>query len=99
MSRTPAHARWSTHTSSDRSSKYGIQPIWPSEYASLSNGYCTSLPEKSQSLIDAIALLKLSVAATACGASADVAGIRDDEPMCMLIRVPVSSHTAKKGSQ
>ena len=32
---------------------------------------------------DAIALLKLSVAATATGASADVAGIFDDDPMCM----------------
>src|SRR3954469_25919875 len=99
MSRTPAQARWSTHTSSDRSSRYGIQPICPSEYASLSFGNCTSLPEKSQSLIDAIALLKLNDAATAVGASPEVAGIRDDEPMCMLITVPVSSHTAKNGSQ
>src|SRR6476661_4312749 len=99
MSRTPAHARWSVHTSSDRSSRYGIQPICPSEYASLSFGNCTSLPENSQSLIEAIALLKLSVAATAVGASPEVAGMRDEDPMCMLITVPVSSHTAKNGSQ
>src|SRR3954468_12265254 len=99
MSRTPAHARGSRHTSSLRSSRYGIHPIWPSEYASLSFGNCTSLPENNQSLIDAIALLKLNVAATAVGASPDVAGIRDDEPMCMLTTVPVSSHTAKNGSQ
>src|SRR3954470_1809605 len=99
MSRPPAHARWPTHPSSARSSRYGIHPICPSEYASFSFGNCTSLPENSQSLIDAMALLKLSVAATAVGASPDVAGIRDDEPMCMLITVPVSSHTAKNGSQ
>ena len=41
----------------------------------------------------------MSVAATATGASADVAGIRDDEPMCMLIVVCVSSQAAKNGSQ
>ncbi len=57
------------------------------------------MPEKSQSLIDAMALLKLSVAATATGASADVAGIRDDEPMCMQITVWVSWQAAMNGSQ
>ena len=35
-----------------------------------------------------MALPKLSVAATATGASADVAGIFDDEPMCMHTTVP-----------
>ena len=35
-----------------------------------------------------MALLKLSVAATATGASAEVAGIFDDEPMCMQTTVP-----------
>ena len=43
------------------------------------------MPLNSQSLSEAIALLKLRVAATAGGASADVAGMRDDEPMCMQI--------------
>ena len=46
-----------------------------------------------------MALPKLSVAATATGASAEVAGILDDEPMCMQTTVPVSSQAAKKGSQ
>src|SRR5436190_18618960 len=98
-SRVCCQPSWCSHTVSARSSTYGIQPICPSEYASFSFGNCTSLPENSQSLIDAIALLKLNVAATAVGASADVAGIRDDDPMCMLMTVPVSSQTAKNGSQ
>ena len=46
-----------------------------------------------------MALPKLSVAATATGASAEVAGIFDDEPMCMHTTVPVSSQAAKNGSQ
>src|SRR5919106_445400 len=98
MSRTPPQARCSSHTVSARSRMYGIQPICPSLYASLSSGNWTSLPENSQSLIDAIALLKLSVAATPVGASGDVAGILDDDPMCMLIVVCVSSHAARNGS-
>ncbi len=57
------------------------------------------MPENSQSLIDAMALLKLSVAATPVGASGEVAGMRDDDPMCMLIVVCVSSQAAKNGSQ
>ena len=46
-----------------------------------------------------MALLNDSVAATATGASAEVAGIREDEPMCMQITVWVSWHAAKNGSQ
>ena len=48
---------------------------------------------------DDIALPKLNVAATATGASAEVAGIFDDDPMCMHTTVPVSAHAAKNGSQ
>src|SRR3954471_16288672 len=58
-----------------------------------------SLPENSQSLMDAMALLKLSVACTAAGASGDADGIDDDEPMCMLIHTSLASHAAKNGSQ
>ena len=46
-----------------------------------------------------MALPKLRVAATATGASADVAGIFEDEPMCMQTTVPVSAQAAKNGSQ
>src|ERR1700734_2486575 len=56
-------------------------------------------PEKRKSHKEDMALPKLSVAATATGASAEVAGILDDDPMCMHTTVAVSSHAAKKGSQ
>src|ERR1700722_17277444 len=56
-------------------------------------------PENKKSHSDDMALPKLSDAATATGASAEVAGIFDDEPMCMQPTVPVSSQAAKKGSQ
>ena len=51
------------------------------------SGNRTSTPENRKSVSDAIALPKLSVAATAAGASADVAGICDDDPMCMQTTV------------
>src|SRR5215471_17785999 len=98
MSFTPPHARCSRHTSSARSSTYGNQPIWPSEYASFNSGKRTSTPEKRKSESDAIALLNDKVAATATGASPEVAGICDDEPMCMQTTVCVSWHATKNGS-
>src|SRR4051812_22097507 len=78
---------------------YGIHPICPSLYASRRPGRRTSTPEKRKSDSDDMALPKLRVADTAVGASVEVAGICDDEPMCMQTRVPVSSHAAKNGSQ
>ena len=63
------------------------------------SGWRTSTPENRKSVIDDIALPKLSVAATAGGASADVAGICDDDPMCMHTSVSVSAHAWKNGSQ
>src|SRR6476646_8738449 len=77
---------------------YGSHPIWPSEYASLSWGNFTSTPENRKSERLAIALPKLRLAATATGASADVAGIFELEPMCMQTTFCVSWHAAKKGS-
>src|SRR5262245_21012807 len=41
----------------------------------------------------------VSVEPTAGGASFDVDGILDDEPMCMHATVPVSAHARKNGSQ
>src|SRR5580658_8181334 len=57
-----------------------------------------STPEKRKSVSDDMALPKLKVAATATGASAEVAGIFDEDPMCMHTTVLVSSQAAKKGS-
>src|SRR5215831_13034545 len=51
-----------------------------------------------KSTIDDIALPNVSVEPTAGGASADVDGIFDDEPMCMLTTTPVSAQAAKNGS-
>src|SRR5262249_475720 len=41
----------------------------------------------------------VSVELTMNGASGDVAGMRDDDPMCMQTTVPVSSHAWNSGSQ
>src|SRR6478672_68819 len=89
---------WS-HTVSARSSAYGIQPIWPSEYASFNFGKSMSLPENNQSASEAIELLNASVPPTPPGASGDAAGLVDDDPMCMHSVTPVSSHTCSTGSQ
>ena len=48
---------------------------------------------------EAIALLNVSVEPTAGGASGDVDGIFDDDPMCMLTMVRVSEQARKNGSQ
>ena len=48
---------------------------------------------------DIAAFMYVSVDPTAGGASADVDGIFDDEPMCMHTTVFVSSHAARNGSQ
>src|SRR6476660_5396148 len=92
------HASCLSHTVSARSSAYGIQPIWPSEYASFSFGNWMSFPENSQSASDAIELLKASVPPTPPGASGDAAGFVDDEPMCMQSVTPLSLQTWNSGS-
>src|SRR5437762_6515255 len=89
---------WS-QTVSARSSAYGIQPIWPSEYASLRFGNWMSLAENSQSASDAIELLNASVPPTPPGASGEAAGLVDDDPMCMQMVTPQSLHTENNGSQ
>src|SRR5262245_22203496 len=92
-------ASWWSHTVSARSSAYGIQPIWPSLYASFSFGNSMSLPLNSQSPSDAIELLNASIPPTPAGASGDAFGLVDDEPMCMHRVTPVSLHVASIGSQ
>src|SRR5947208_14098769 len=87
-----------SHTVSARSSAYGIQPIWPSEYASFSLGNSISLAENNQSASDAIELLNARVPPTPPGASGDAAGFVDDEPMCMHSVTPVSLQTRNIGS-
>jgi hypothetical protein len=53
----------------------------------------------SQSTILKQQLANVSVEPTAAGASGDVLGIFEPEPICMLMVVAVSLHAAKKGFQ
>src|SRR3954451_16376057 len=62
-------------------------------------GNLASVPEKIQSTSEPMALAKVMVELTIGGASGDVAGIFDDDPMCMLMTVSVSSQARKNGSQ
>src|SRR5690242_21916485 len=78
---------------------YGIQPIWPSAYMTLRFGKRSNLPLISQSTMEKQQLAKVMVEPTAGGASAEVDGIREEEPMCMAMTVPVSSQARRKGSQ
>ena len=86
----PVQLEWYCHTLSARSSAYGIQPIWPSEYASFNVGKRTSTPENKKSASDAIELLNDNMMSVSGGASGDAAGIFDDDPMCMQSTVRVS---------
>ena len=52
-----------------------------------------------KSTIEKVALVWVRVDPTAGGASAEVDGIFDEEPMCMLTTVLVSAQALKKGSQ
>ncbi len=62
-------------------------------------GNRTNTPEKRKSTIDSVALVWTRVEPTAGGASSDVEGIFEEDPMCMFTTVPVSAQAAKKGSQ
>ena len=52
-----------------------------------------------KSHIEPMAFWNVRVELTMNGASGDVLGIFDDEPMCMQTMVSVSSHASKNGSQ
>src|SRR2546426_11701187 len=64
-----------------------------------SRGKRVNTPDISQSTSEKQALANVMVEPTAGGASADVDGIFDDEPMCMQMTVSVSSQAAKNGRQ
>src|SRR5689334_12228217 len=95
FSATPPQARFSSHTVSARSRMYGIQPIWPSLYAIVRSVYFVKTPLINQSTIEKQQLANVSVEPTAAGASADVDGIFEPLPMCMLI-VTLASLQASK---
>jgi len=52
-----------------------------------------------KSTMDDMALPNVNAEATSAGASGDVEGIFDDEPMCIWMDTPCSAHAAKNGSQ
>src|SRR5688572_23501187 len=81
-----------------RSSWKGIHPTWLSAYASLILGKRSSDFDHTQSLTEPCALCALSDIDTASGASGDVVGIDDDEPMCIDTVVFVSSHASHSTS-
>ena len=57
------------------------------------------MPEKTQSHTEPCAFCALSDIDVASGASGDVVGIDDDEPMCIETVVSVSSHASQSTSQ
>ena len=89
---------FSCHTPSMRSSRNGIHPTWLSAYASLMVGKRSSVRENTQSHTEPCAFCELSDIDTASGASSEVVGIDDDEPMCIDTVVSVSTHASHSTS-
>src|SRR5215217_1390848 len=77
----------------------GIQPICPSLNATRKRPNRSSTPLVSQSASAWAAPWYVSASETARGASTDVMGNDDDDPMCRLTTVSVTSHAAHNGSQ
>src|SRR4029079_18573803 len=88
----------SCQTPSIRSSWNGSQPTWLSAYASLMFGKRRSVPENTQSHTDPCAFWAFNAIDVASGASSDVVGIDDDEPMCIDTTVSLSLHASHSGS-
>ena len=82
-----------------RSSWNGIQPTWLSAYVILMFGNRDSVPENTQSHSEPCAFCAYSDIDVASGASGDVLGIFDEEPMCIETVVSVSSHADHRTSQ
>ena len=61
-------------------------------------GKRSSVRENTQSHSDPCAFCELSDIDTASGASSDVVGIDDDEPMCMVTTVSLSVQASHNGS-
>ncbi len=77
----------------------GIQPTCPSERAILMSGWRASTPEQSQSTSACTEFSAVRAIPASKGASGAVIAIWDDDPMCMLMTVPVSLHASKNGVQ
>ena len=91
-------ARPSRHTASIRSSWNGIQPTWLSAKAMVSSGKRCSEPEKTQSHNEPWAFCAYMDIDVASGASSEVVGMLDDEPMCIDTVVSVSTQARQSSS-
>src|SRR3954447_2276956 len=76
----------------------GIPPTWLSAYAILMSGNRASVPENTQSASEPSAFCAYIDMDVASGASGDVVGIDDEEPMCIDTVVPLSSHAVHRTS-
>src|SRR5262249_47304057 len=95
----PITVRFIRQMRSQRSSKNGIHPSWLSEKASLSFGKRARCPENSQSDMESCAWKVLAEGGPAPGASGEVMGCVDDEPIWRQITVSVSAQASMNGSQ
>src|SRR5580704_5546084 len=96
---TSAQPRLCRQMRSARQSRYGIQPTWSSLKVILTLGKRTSSPENNQSASPCSPNSWVSAEETAGGASGEVDGIFEPDPLCMQITVPVSSQARTNGSQ
>src|SRR5690349_10595236 len=89
----------SCHTPSIRSSWKGSHPTWLSAYASLIDAKRHNEHENTQSHTGPCACCAFKAIAVASGASSDVVGMDDEEPMCIDTTVSLSLHASHSGSQ
>src|SRR4051812_47167140 len=90
----------SSHSLSNRPATNGIQPTWPSLNTIFNDLNRSSSPDASQSPMANSAFWKLMDLPTNGGTSLPRGSPNlDDDPMCMLTTVSVSSQAAHTGSQ
>src|SRR5580700_6370075 len=82
-----------------RSRKYGIQPMPPSDRATLMFGNFRNTGDQMRSAAAWTMLIGESVINTSIGASGAVMTNSDDDPMCMHTTTPSSLHADQNGSQ
>ena len=76
----------------------GIQPTWLSANAIFRSAKRDSVPENTQSASEPCAFCAYNDIDVASGASGEVDGMLDDEPMCIETVVAVSSHACHNTS-
>src|SRR3954449_3457969 len=82
-----------------RSRKYGIQPMPPSDSATLRSGNLLSTGDHTRSAAAWTMFIGVRVIRQSIGASGDVITSCDDEPMCRHTTTFSSLHAVQNGSQ